>query len=65
MKGMRYVWNARNHVIIDNIILKYMSRDVTYVQYMHAKPIKHGIKVFAICCAIYTILLGFKVYVGQ
>ena len=26
---------------------------------------KHGIKVFDICCDIYKILIGFKVYVGQ
>ena len=32
---------------------------------MRAKPIKHGIKVFAIFCALSTIILGFKVYVGQ
>ena len=32
---------------------------------MPAKPIKHGIKMFDICCALSAILLGFKVYVGQ
>ena len=65
MKRIRYVWTTRNYVTIDNIILKYMIRDVTYVQYISAKPIKHGIKVFAIFCALSTIILGFKVYVGQ
>ena len=62
---MRYVWTTRNYVTIDNIIIKYMIRDVTYVQYIPAKPIKHGIKVFAIFCALYAIILGFKFYVGQ
>ena len=42
-----------------------MGIAIPYVQYMSTKPIKHGIKVFAICCAISAILLVFKVYVGQ
>ena len=32
---------------------------------MPAKPIKHGIKVFCICCAVSAIILGFKVYCGK
>ena len=42
-----------------------MGIAIPYVQYMPTKLIKHGIKVFAICCAISTILQGFKLYVGQ
>ena len=42
-----------------------MGIAIPYVQYMPAKSIKHGINVFAIYCAISTILLVFKVHVGQ
>ena len=65
MKGMRGIWTAGKHVIIDEIIIKYMGRDFTYVQYMPVNLINHGIKEFAICCALSEILLGFKVYVGH
>lgn len=52
MKGMRSAWNAGKHVTIDESMIRYMGRAVSYVQYIPAKPIKHGIKVFALCCAI-------------
>ena len=42
-----------------------MGRAVDYVQYMPAKPIKHGIKVFAICYAVSGIMLAWKVYTGS
>ena len=61
MKGMRGVWTSIKHSTIDDIMIKYMGRAITYVQYMTARPIKHGIKVFAIFCALSTIILGFKV----
>ena len=62
---MRSVWNARKHVTIDESMIKYMGRAVTYFQYMPENPIKHGITVFDICCAISEILIGLKLYVGQ
>ena len=65
MKGMRGVLTSVNNVTIYESMIKYMGRDTTYILYMHAKPIKYGIKVFAFCCTIYTIIIGFKVYVGQ
>ena len=46
-------------------MIKYMGKAISYIQYVPEKPIKHGIKVFAICCDIYAILLCFKVYIGQ
>ena len=61
IKVMRGVWTARKHVTIDESMVKCMGRAITYIQYVPAKPINHGIKVFAICCALYTILIGFKV----
>ena len=42
-----------------------MDRAVSYVQYMPTKPIKHGIKVFVLCCAVSVVLLTFEVYVGN
>ena len=54
MKGMRGVCTAGKHVTIDKSMIKYMGRAITYAQYMPAKPIKYGIKVFAVCCAFYT-----------
>ena len=61
MKGMRGVWTSGKYITIDESMIKYTGRSITYVQYMTARPIKHGIKVFAICCALSTIILGFKV----
>jgi len=52
-------------VTIDEPMIHYMGCAVSYVQYMPAKPIKRGIKVFALCCAVSTVLLAFEVYVGK
>jgi len=46
MKGMWLSWNAGKHVTINESMIRYMGRAVTYVQYMPAKPIKNGIKIF-------------------
>ena len=65
MKGMRGVWTSGKHVTIKESMIKYMVRAIIYVQYMPEKPTKYGIKVFYIFCDLSTIILGFKVYVGQ
>ena len=62
---MTGVWAAGKHVTIDDSMIKYMKRGITYIQYMPAKQINNGIKVFAIFGSLSTILLGFKVCVGQ
>jgi hypothetical protein len=46
-------------------MIKYMGRAIAWVQYMPAKPIKHGIKVFCVCCAVSGIMLAYKVYCGK
>jgi hypothetical protein len=46
-------------------MIKYMGRAIAWVQYMLAKPIKHSIKVFCICCAISVIMLAYKIYCGK
>lgn len=33
-------------------------------QYMRANPIKHGIKLWALCCFVTKYVLKFEVYVG-
>ena len=65
MKGTRKAWVAGKHVTIDESMIRYMGRAISYVQYMPAKPIKHGIKVFALCCVVSAVILAFKVYVGK
>ena len=62
---MRRAWTPGKHVTIDESMIWYMGRAISYVQYMPAKPIKHGIKVFALCCALSAGILSFKVYVGK
>ena len=46
-------------------MISYVGRGVSFVQYMPAKPIKHGIKVYALCCAYSAVLLAFQIYVGK
>ena len=52
-------------VTIDESMIKYMGRAVLFAQYTPAKPIKHGIKVFCVCCAYTAYLLGFEIYKGK
>ena len=47
-KGLRRAWKSGQRVTIDESMIKYMGRAVPFVQYMPAKPIKHGIKVFCL-----------------
>jgi hypothetical protein len=46
-------------------MIRYNDPTVDFVQYPPKKPIKHGLKVFAICCAVTAVLLGFEVYSGK
>lgn len=55
---------AGDRVTIDESMIRYMGRAVAFVQYMPRKPIKHGLKVFAICCSYSAVLLGFEIYCG-
>ena len=64
-KGIRRVWLTGQRVTVDKSMIKYMGRAVPFVQYMPAKPIKHGIKVFCLCCAISGVMLAFQVYCGR
>ena len=51
MKGMRKAWVAGDKVTADESMIRYMGRAVSFVQYMPCQPIKHGLKVFAVCSA--------------
>ena len=52
-------------ICIGDSMIKYMGSAVLFVQYMPEKPIKHGIKVFACCCAFTSVLLRFEVYLEK
>ena len=43
-------------------MIKYCGRAVAFIQYMPAKLIKYGIKVFCLCCAATVVMLAFGVY---
>jgi hypothetical protein len=64
-KGLIKVWQAGKNLSLDKSMIKYCGRAVAFVQYMPAKPIKHGIKVFCLCCAYSAIMLSFEVYCGK
>jgi len=46
-------------------MIKYRGKAISFTQYNPLKPIKHGIKVFALCFSYTAYLLGFEVYVGK
>jgi len=63
--GIRRVWHAGKDVSLDESMIKYCGRAIAFIQYMPAKPIKHGIKVFCLCCAVAAVMLAFEVYCGK
>ena len=65
MNMMQKSWTAGEKVTIDESMIKYKGRAVCFVQYMPAKPIKHGIKVYACCCgcAVSAVMLSFEIYI--
>ena len=65
MSALRSGWIAGKRVTIDESMIKYCDRAVSFIKYMPKKPIKHGIKVFAQCCAYTGYLLGYEVYLGK
>ena len=64
LKGINLAWTVGQRVTVDESMIRYMGRAVEYVQYMPAKPIKHGIKVYAMCCAVSGIMIAWNVYTG-
>jgi hypothetical protein len=60
-KGLISAWVAGKHVTIDESMVKYMSRAVSFP----AKTRKHVLKVFCLCCTYTGVMLPFKVYLGN
>ena len=57
MKGLRNAWVAGMRITIDESMVNYNGKSVGFVQYLPAKPIKHGIKIFSVCCSYSAFLL--------
>jgi hypothetical protein len=62
LKTLAAGWILRKRICVDKSMIKYMGRFVSFIQYMPAKPIKHGIKVYALCCANAGYLYMFEIY---
>jgi hypothetical protein len=65
MTQARLAWTVGKEICVDESMIKYMGRAITWVQYLPRKPIKHGIKVFALCCGQTGVLIGHLVYTGR
>jgi hypothetical protein len=46
-------------------MIKYCGCADAFIKYKPAKPIKHEIKVFCLCCAATAVMLAFEVYCGN
>ena len=62
--NLKLWWTTGQRICIDESMILYKGRAVPFIQFMPAKPIKHGIKVFPLCCAVTGFLLLFEVYTG-
>ena len=51
-------------VCVDESMIKYKGRAIAWIQYMRDTPIKHGRKVYCLCCAATGFLFSFEVYTG-
>jgi hypothetical protein len=51
LKTLAAGWILGQRICVDKSMIKYMGQFISFIQYMSAKPIKHGIKVYALCCA--------------
>ena len=58
-------WIVGKCITVDESMIKYCGRAVSFTQYMPKKPIKYGIKVFTLCGVYAGYLLGFEVYLGK
>jgi len=64
-KWMALAWTLGKRICIDESMIKHMGRAIAWVQHMPKKPIKHGIKVFALCCAETGVLSSFLICTGK
>lgn len=56
--------NLGPYVCVDESMVTYNGRYCGFKQYMPGKPIKHGIKLWALCCSDTKYVLKLEVYVG-
>lgn len=56
--------NPSPYVCVDESMVAYNGRYCGFKQYMPAKPVKHGIKLWALCCSATKYVLKLEVYVG-
>ena len=59
------MWHSGQYLSLDESMILYRGRAVVWIQYMPLKPIKHGIKVFCLVCAVSGVMLSFIVYTGK
>ena len=64
-KQMQKAWTLGKKICVDESMIKYMGRAIAWVQFNPRKPIKHGIKVFALCCGKTGVLVSFLIYTGK
>ena len=57
-------WTIGQKFCVDEAMIKYKGCAIKWVQYMPAKPIKHGIKVYAFCCSFTGFLYDFEIFTG-
>ena len=56
------LWTAGGRLVIDESMVRYGGKRIKFIQYMPNKPIKHGIKIFALCDADTGYLIAFRVF---
>jgi hypothetical protein len=65
------VWNFQAHqnpdefLSIDECMIPYSGRYCRFRQFLPRKPVRYGIKVWALCCATSKYIYDMEVYVGK
>ena len=63
MNKMTILWIAVERVCIDESMILYTVREITFGQYMSLKPINRGMKLFMLTCNSHR--LGWEIYLGK
>jgi hypothetical protein len=58
-------WTVGEHVAVDESMILYKGKKIDFVQFMPAKPIKHGIKVYALCCSYTGYCFAYEIFEGK
>jgi hypothetical protein len=64
-KTQKMYWNVGRVICVDECMVLLKSGVISFVQYMMLKPIKRGLKIFALCCSKSGYLFAFEVYTGK